>query len=234
MLNLDNVQVAYGNILALKGITLNVEEGELVTLLGSNGAGKSTCLKTISGLLRPQQGSITYLGQNIARLSAYEIVQRGISQAPEGRHVFARLTVGENLLMGAIQRKDTANIAADQDYVFSLFPVLSERIKQSAGTLSGGEQQMLAIGRALMSRPRLLLLDEPSLGLSPILVEKIFSVIQKVRQEGGTVLLVEQNARQALEIADRGYVLETGKIILQGSAQELRTNQEVEKAYLGG
>jgi branched-chain amino acid transport system ATP-binding protein len=234
MLNLDNVHVAYGNILALKGITLNVEEGELVTLLGSNGAGKSTCLKTISGLLRPQQGSITYLGQNIARLSPYEIVQRGISQAPEGRHVFARLTVGENLLMGAIQRKDTANIAADQDNVFLLFPVLSERIKQSAGTLSGGEQQMLAIGRALMSRPRLLLLDEPSLGLSPILVEKIFSVIQKVRQEGGTVLLVEQNARQALEIADRGYVLETGKIILQGSAQELRTNQEIEKAYLGG
>jgi branched-chain amino acid transport system ATP-binding protein len=234
MLSLENIHVAYGNILALKGISLKIDEGELVTLLGSNGAGKSTCLKTISGLLHPQQGAITYNNQNISRLSPFEIVKRGISQSPEGRHVFARLTVGENLKMGAIQRKDTASIATDQGYVFSLFTVLKERINQSAGTLSGGEQQMLAIGRALMSRPRLLLLDEPSLGLSPIMVERIFSVIQKVRQEGGTVLLVEQNARQALEIADRGYVLETGKIILEGSAQELRTNQGIEKAYLGG
>jgi branched-chain amino acid transport system ATP-binding protein len=234
MLRLENIHVAYGNILALKGITINVGDGELVTLIGSNGAGKSTCLKTISGLLHPQQGSIFYDDRHITRLSPYEIVQMGISQAPEGRHVFARLTVGENLKMGAIQRKDHAGIAADQEYVFSLFSVLKERTHQSAGTLSGGEQQMLAIGRALMSHPRLLLLDEPSLGLSPILVETIFSVIQKVRQEGGTVLLVEQNARQALEIADRGYVLETGKITLEGSAQELMTNQDIEKAYLGG
>ncbi len=234
MLRLENIHVAYGNILALKGITINVGDGELVTLIGSNGAGKSTCLKTISGLLHPQQGSIIYGDHHITRLSPYEIVKMGISQAPEGRHVFARLTVGENLKMGAVQRKDSAGIAADQEYVFSLFSVLKERINQSAGTLSGGEQQMLAIGRALMSHPRLLLLDEPSLGLSPILVETIFSVIQKVCQEGGTVLLVEQNARQALEIADRGYVLETGKIILEGSAQELMTNQDVERAYLGG
>jgi branched-chain amino acid transport system ATP-binding protein len=231
---LENIHVAYGNILALKGITIHVGNGELVTLIGSNGAGKSTCLKTISGLLHPQQGSIFYDDCQITRLSPCEIVQLGISQAPEGRHVFAQLTVGENLKMGAIQRKDRAGMAADQEYVFSLFSILKERIHQSAGTLSGGEQQMLSIGRALMSHPHLLLLDEPSLGLSPIMVQTIFSVIQKVRQEGGTVLLVEQNARQALEIADRGYVLETGKITLEGSAQELITNQDVEKAYLGG
>jgi branched-chain amino acid transport system ATP-binding protein len=234
MLKLDNIHVAYGNILALKGITINVEDGELVSLIGSNGAGKSTCLKTISGLLRPQQGSIIYNSQNITRLSSYEIVKLGITQAPEGRHVFARLTVGENLKMGAFQRKDTEGIAEDLEYVFSLFGVLKERINQSAGTLSGGEQQMLAIGRALMRRPRLLLLDEPSLGLSPIMVETIFSVIQKMRREGGTILLVEQNARQALEVADRGYVIETGKIILEGTAHDLMTNQDVEKAYLGG
>ncbi len=234
MLKLENISVFYGNIRALKGISLHVNEGELVTLLGSNGAGKTTCLQSISGLLHPQQGTINYREEKITRLSPYEIVKRGISQAPEGRHIFSHLSVGENLMLGASQRKDNAEIAKDQEYVFSLFPVLEERINQPAGTLSGGEQQMLAIGRALMSRPRLLLLDEPSLGLAPIMVQKIFSVIQKVRQEGGTVLLVEQNARQALEIADRGYVLETGNIILEGTAQELRTNEGVEKAYLGG
>jgi branched-chain amino acid transport system ATP-binding protein len=234
MLKLENINVYYGNICALKGISLFVDEGELVTLLGSNGAGKTTCLQTISGLLHPQQGVITYQEEKITRLSPYEIVKRGISQSPEGRHIFSSLSVGENLMLGASQRKDKAGIAQDQEYVFSLFPVLEERINQPAGTLSGGEQQMLAIGRALMSRPRLLLLDEPSLGLAPIMVQKIFAVIQKVRQEGGTVLLVEQNARQALEIADRGYVLETGYIILEGTAQELRTNEGVEKAYLGG
>lgn len=234
MLKLDNVHVYYGNIQALKGISLHVDDGELVTLLGSNGAGKTTCLHAISRLLNLRQGTISYRAEDVTHLSPYEIVQRGISQAPEGRHIFAGLTVSENLIMGASQRHNRADISADLQYVYSLFPVLGERLRQTAGTLSGGEQQMLAIGRALMSKPRLLLLDEPSLGLAPILVEKIFAVIQKVRSEGGTVLLVEQNARKALEIADRGYVLETGSIILEGSAQELRTNQAVEKAYLGG
>ncbi len=234
MLKLENVHVYYGNIHALRGITLHVDDGELVTLLGSNGAGKSTCLHAISRLLNPRHGTISYGGEDITRLSPYEIVQRGISQAPEGRHIFSGLSVSENLLMGASQRKNRHAIAEDLRYVHSLFPVLEERGRQMAGTLSGGEQQMLAIGRALMSRPRLLLLDEPSLGLAPIMVQTIFAVIQEVRQEGGTVLLVEQNARQALEIADRGYVLETGSIILEGSARDLRTNAEVEKAYLGG
>jgi len=185
-------------------------------------------------LLKPISGSITYLGEDTARLLPHEIVKRGISQSPEGRHIFARLTVGENLMLGAIQRNDNIAIKADQEYVFTLFPILKERFNQVAGTLSGGEQQMLAIGRALMSHPRLLLLDEPSLGLAPILVQRIFASIQKVRAEGGTVLLVEQNARQALTIADRGYVLEAGRIILEATAEELRTNSEVEKAYLGG
>jgi branched-chain amino acid transport system ATP-binding protein len=234
VLKLENVHVYYGNIHALKGISLHVGDGELVTLLGSNGAGKTTCLHAISKLRTLQQGRMSYRGENITHLSPYEIVERGISQAPEGRHIFAGLTVSENLMMGASQRRNRAEIAADLKYVYSLFPVLEERLHQTAGTLSGGEQQMLAIGRALMSRPRLLLLDEPSLGLAPIMVQKIFAVIQKVRAEGGTVLLVEQNARQALEIADRGYVLETGSIILEGSAKELRTNKAVEKAYLGG
>jgi branched-chain amino acid transport system ATP-binding protein len=234
MLSIENIHVAYGNILALQGVSLQVAEGELVTLIGSNGAGKTTCLQTISGLNRLKSGNIVYEGENITRMSPYDIVRRGISQAPEGRHVFAHLTVAENLMLGAIQRKDNAAIKSDQTYVFSLFPVLEERVNQPAGTLSGGEQQMLAIGRALMSRPRLLLLDEPSLGLAPIMVQKIFAVIQKIRQEGGTVLLVEQNARQALEVADRGYVLETGRVILEGPSKELRTNEGVEKAYLGG
>ena len=234
MLSLENVHVYYGNIHALNGISLHVDDGELVTLLGSNGAGKSTCLHAISRLLNPRHGTIRYRGEDLSRLSSYEVVQRGISQAPEGRHIFSGLTVGENLLMGASQRHNRLEIESDLQYVHSLFPVLKERLHQTAGTLSGGEQQMLAIGRALMSKPKLLLLDEPSLGLAPIMVQTIFAVIQKVRQEGGTVLLVEQNARQALEIADRGYVLETGSIMLEGSARELRTNAAVEKAYLGG
>jgi branched-chain amino acid transport system ATP-binding protein len=234
MLNLENIYVYYRNICAVQGISLQVNEGELVTLIGSNGAGKTTSLHTISGLLHPRQGTISWQGENITRLSPYEIVKRGISQSPEGRHLFAHLSVGENLIMGASQRRDQAGIASDQEYVFLLFPVLKKRIRQSAGTLSGGEQQMVAIGRALMSRPRLLLLDEPSLGLAPIMVEKIFSVILKVKQEGGTVLLIEQNAHQALEIADRAYVLETGRVILEGSAQELKNNEGLEKAYFGG
>jgi len=234
MLKLENIYVYYRNICALQGISLQVNEGELVTLIGSNGAGKTTCLHTISGLLHPRQGTISWLGEDISHLSPYEIVKRGISQSPEGRHIFGRLSVGENLIMGASQRRDKAAIASDQEYVFLLFPVLKERINQSAGTLSGGEQQMVVIGRSLMSRPRLLLLDEPSLGLAPILVETIFSVIHKVRQEGGTVLLVEQNAHKALEIADRGYVMETGQITLEGSAQDLKSNKSLEKAYLGG
>lgn len=234
MLNIENIHVAYGNILALQGVSLHVGEGELVTLIGSNGAGKTTCLQTISGLNHPKSGTIIYQGENITHMSPYEIVRRGISQAPEGRHVFAHLTVAENLMLGAIQRKDTAAIKSDRENVFALFSVLEERINQTAGTLSGGEQQMLAIGRALMSQPRLLLLDEPSLGLAPMMVQKIFAVVRKIREEGGTVLLVEQNARQALEIADRGYVLETGRVILEGPSQQLRTDEGVEKAYLGG
>jgi branched-chain amino acid transport system ATP-binding protein len=234
MLELQNVSVSYGSIRALRGITIEVREGELVTLIGSNGAGKSTCLLTISGILHAQQGRILYQGRDITRLSPFEVVRMGISQSPEGRHIFARLSVAENLMLGAVQRRDAAGIARDRDWVFALFPVLSERLRQVAGTLSGGEQQMLAMGRALMSRPKLLLLDEPSLGLAPLMVQTIFDVTRKVREEGGTILLVEQNARQALEVADRGYVLETGQIILEGRASVLKSDAGVEKAYLGG
>jgi branched-chain amino acid transport system ATP-binding protein len=234
MLELENVSVSYGSIRALRGVTLEVREGELVTLIGSNGAGKSTCLLAISGVLHPQQVRILYQGKDITRLSPFEVVRRGISQSPEGRHIFARLSVSENLMLGAVQRRDAAGIARDRDWVFTLFPVLADRLRQTAGTLSGGEQQMLAMGRALMSRPKLLLLDEPSLGLAPLMVQTIFDVTRKVREEGGTILLVEQNARQALEVADRGYVLETGEIILQGAASELKSDAGVEKAYLGG
>jgi len=234
MLRLDNVHVSYGHIRALRGVSLHVEAGELVALIGSNGAGKTTCLHTISGLQHPQAGMLAYAGADITHMSPYDIVRLGISQCPEGRHVFARLTVDENLMLGAIQRRDWDRVESDRGWVFSLFPLLGERIGQPAGTLSGGEQQMLAIGRALMSRPRLLLLDEPSLGLAPIMVQAIFEVIQKVRAEGGTILLVEQNARQALEVADRGYVMETGQIMLEGSATDLQADEGVEKAYLGG
>ena len=233
MLELREVEVAYGNIRAIKGISLTVAEGELVTLIGANGAGKSTTLKTISGLLRPKSGTLSYRGQPLDRLPPHKIVALGISHCPEGRHLFGRLTVTENLRLGAIQRRDRENVQSDIKHVYTLFPVLEERSVQLAGTLSGGEQQMLAIGRALMSRPQLLLLDEPSLGLAPILVSIIFETIRQLKREGATILLVEQNARLALDIADRAYVMETGRVTLQGPATELKHNPQVEHTYLG-
>ena len=234
MLKIDNIDVYYGAIHALKGISLEVKEGEIVTLIGANGAGKSTTLRTISGLLKPKTGSITFLGQEIAGVRAHEIVKKGISQVPEGRRVFAEMTVMENLDLGAFVRKDKAGIQQDLKHVFELFPRLEERKNQSAGTLSGGEQQMLAMGRALMSRPKLLLLDEPSMGLAPLLIKEIFNIIVDINKSGTTVLLVEQNANMALSIANRAYVLETGRITLSGSAQELAASEDVRKAYLGG
>ena len=234
MLKIDNIDVYYGAIHALKGISLEVNEGEIVTLIGANGAGKSTTLRTISGLLKPKTGSITFLGQNIAGVRAHEIVKKGISQVPEGRRVFAEMTVMENLDLGAFVRKDKAGIQQDLKHVFELFPRLEERKNQSAGTLSGGEQQMLAMGRALMSRPKLLLLDEPSMGLAPLLIKEIFNIIVDINKSGTTVLLVEQNANMALSIASRAYVLETGRITLSGPAAELAASEEVKKAYLGG
>ena len=233
MLDLRDVEVAYGNIRALKGISLTVAEGELVTLIGANGAGKSTTLKTISGLLRPKAGAILYQDQTLDRLPPHQIVALGISHCPEGRHLFGRLTVTENLRLGAVQRRDRQEVPHDITHIYELFPVLKDRRAQLAGTLSGGEQQMLAIGRAMMSRPRLLLLDEPSLGLAPILVGLIFETIQQLKREGTTILLVEQNARLALEIADRAYVMETGRVTLQGPATELKHNPQVEHTYLG-
>jgi branched-chain amino acid transport system ATP-binding protein len=233
LLELRNVEVTYGNIRALKGVSLTVDEGELVTLIGANGAGKSTTLKTISGLLRPKSGALLYRKQALTRLRPHEIVALGISHCPEGRHLFGRLTVAENLRLGAIQRRDRENVHSDTERVYQLFPVLKERSAQLAGTLSGGEQQMLAIGRSLMSRPQLLLLDEPSLGLAPILVAAIFDTIKQLKREGATILLVEQNARLALNIADRAYVLETGRVTLQGPAAELKQNPQVESTYLG-
>ena len=234
MLKIDNIDVYYGAIHALKGISLEVNEGEIVTLIGANGAGKSTTLRTISGLLKPKTGSITFLGQNIAGVRAHEIVKKGISQVPEGRRVFAEMTVMENLDLGAFVRKDKAGIQQDLKHVFELFPRLEERKNQSAGTLSGGEQQMLAMGRALMSRPKLLLLDEPSMGLAPLLIKEIFSIIEDINKSGTTVLLVEQNANMALSIANRAYVLETGRITLSGDAKKLAASEDVRKAYLGG
>ena len=234
MLKIDNIDVYYGAIHALKGIGLEVNEGEIVTLIGANGAGKSTTLRTISGLLKPKAGSITFLGQNIAGVRAHEIVKKGISQVPEGRRVFAEMTVLENLDLGAFVRKDKAGIQQDLKHVFELFPRLEERKNQSAGTLSGGEQQMLAMGRALMSRPKLLLLDEPSMGLAPLLIKEIFNIIVDINKSGTTVLLVEQNANMALSIANRAYVLETGRITLSGKAQDLAASEDVRKAYLGG
>lgn len=234
MLVLQNVNVYYGAIHALKGISLEVNEGEIVTLIGSNGAGKSTSLKTISGLLRPKAGTITFNGVNLAHVQPQEIVAQGISQVPEGRRVFTNMTVLENLELGAYLRKDKSEIKKDIEKVYTFFPRLQERRGQQAGTLSGGEQQMLAMGRALMSRPKLLLLDEPSMGLAPILVKQIFSIILEINKTGTTILLVEQNAHMALSIADRAYVLETGKIVLSGSAKELASSEEVRKAYLGG
>ena len=233
MLTVDDIHVYYGNIAAVKGISLTVYPGEIVTLIGGNGAGKSTTMRTISGLLKPKRGEVHFEGQQVSGLKGHEVAQRGIAQSPEGRRIFPRMTVTENLELGAFLRNDKAEIAADMDRVFDLFPRLKERLTQKSGTLSGGEQQMLAMGRALMARPRLLLLDEPSMGLAPVLVEQVFDTITKVNQQGTTVLLVEQNALVALNIGNYGYVLETGQIILEGPAKELAHNDEVRKAYLG-
>lgn len=234
MLTINDINVFYGAIHAIKGVSLEVNEGEIVTLIGANGAGKSTILRTISGLLKPKTGSIQFEGQEIAGMPAHEIVKTGISQVPEGRRIFAEMSVLENLELGAFTRKDKDGIKADMELVFERFPRLKERIGQLAGTLSGGEQQMLAMGRALMSRPRLLLLDEPSMGLAPLLIKEIFAIIQDINKTGTTVLLVEQNANMALSIAHRAYVLETGRITLSDDAKELAASDEVRKAYLGG
>ncbi len=234
LLELQNVHTYYGKIHALKGISVTVEKGEIVTLIGSNGAGKSTTLRTISGLLAPRQGEVSFKGRRIDKTPPHEIVKLGIAQSPEGRRIFPRLTVLENLEMGAyLHSTHSATYREDLERVFTLFPRLRERVAQKGGTLSGGEQQMLAIGRALMTRPELLLLDEPSMGLAPVLVEQIFEIVQMINAQGVTVLLVEQNALQALMIAHRGYVLQTGQIVLTDSAQVLRANEMVQKAYLG-
>lgn len=233
MLQIDSIDTYYGNIRALKGVSLSVDEGEIVTLIGANGAGKTTTLDTISGLLKPRQGGIYLEGEPIHQLPPHAVVKRGISGSPEGRKIFRRLTVLENLEMGAYVRTDRAGIARDLERVFALFPRLEERVGQAGGTLSGGEQQMLAIGRALMARPRVLLLDEPSMGLAPLLVESIFRTIQEINREGTTVLLVEQNALMALAVAQRGYVLQAGEIVLHDTAENLRQNEMVRKAYLG-
>ena len=233
LLELDNVKTYYGNIRALKGISIEVNEGEIVCLIGGNGAGKSTTLMTISGILTPQEGNIIYQGQSIISVRPDNIVQMGICQVPEGRMIFPMLTVMENLDLGAYLRKDKAGIKEDINQVFGLFPVLRERCNQAGGTLSGGEQQMLAIGRALMARPNLLLLDEPSLGLAPILVDAIFEIIRRINDQGTTILLVEQNAQLALQYSHRGYVIETGEIVLTDTSAELLKNEQVKKAYLG-
>jgi branched-chain amino acid transport system ATP-binding protein len=233
MLQLDDVHTYYGSIQALKGISIDVRNGEIVTLIGANGAGKSTTLRSINGLQRPRQGTIKFQGRDITGTAPHEIVKRGIAHSPEGRRIFPRMSVLENLEMGAFQRTDRAGIREDRDRVFHLFPRLAERRHQKAGTMSGGEQQMLAIGRALMARPTLLLLDEPSMGLAPIFVEKIFEIVQEINAQGTTILLVEQNALMALDVAARGYVLETGKIALADDAKKLRANEEVRKTYLG-
>jgi branched-chain amino acid transport system ATP-binding protein len=234
LLELDDVHTYYGTIHALRGISVSVDEGEIVTLIGANGAGKSTTLRTISGLLRPRQGSITLGGTRIDQLRPHQIVELGVSQSPEGRRVFARMSVRENLEMGAFSRRDKPRVVEDFERVYTLFPRLRERDSQKAGTLSGGEQQMLAIGRALMAAPKVLLLDEPSMGLAPILVEQIFDIIKTINASGTTVLLVEQNALMALGIAHRGYILQTGEIVLSDVAERLVANPEVKRAYLGG
>lgn len=234
MLAVKDIDVYYGNIQALKGVTVTVEEGEIVTLIGANGAGKSTLLKTLSGLLKPKSGTIEFLGNSIAGKPAQGIVKSGISHVPEGRRVFANLTVEENLELGAFLRRDKKGIDADMKKVYDTFPRLLERRKQMSGTLSGGEQQMLAMGRAIMAKPKLLLLDEPSMGLAPLMVKTIFEVVKDINAQGTTILLVEQNANMALSVASRGYVIETGKVVLSGSADELQSSEEVRKAYLGG
>jgi branched-chain amino acid transport system ATP-binding protein len=233
MLELDRVETYYGTIQALKGISIDVRDGEIVTLIGANGAGKSTTLRSINGLNHPRRGTIRFLGQDISRTPAHEIVRRGVSQSPEGRKLFPRMSVVENLEMGAFQRHDRSDIKEDMDRVFTLFPRLAERRGQRAGTMSGGEQQMLAIGRALMARPKLLMLDEPSMGLAPIFVDRVFQTIVEINKQGTTILLVEQNALVALEVADRGYVLQTGTVALAGTAQSLREDEGVRKTYLG-
>jgi branched-chain amino acid transport system ATP-binding protein len=234
MLKINDINVYYGNIHALKGVSLEINEGEIVTLIGANGAGKSTLLKTISGLLKPKNGEILFEGQPIGGKVAQAIVKKGLSHVPEGRRVFANMTVEENLELGAYLRKDKKGIKEDFEKVYNLFPRLLERRKQQSGTLSGGEQQMLAMGRALMARPRLLLLDEPSMGLAPLLVKTIFRIIQEINQSGTTILLVEQNANMALSVAARAYVIETGKIVLQGTSEELNQSDQIRMAYLGG
>jgi branched-chain amino acid transport system ATP-binding protein len=233
VLELDDVHTFYGTIQALKGISLRVESGEIVTLIGANGAGKTTTLRSINGLNRPRQGRIHFQSEDITNTSAHQIVKRGISQSPEGRRLFPRMTVIENLEMGAFQRSDRRGMREDMDRVFELFPRLAERRNQKAGTLSGGEQQMCAIGRALMARPKLLMLDEPSMGLAPIFVDRIFETIVEINKQGTPILLVEQNALMALDVASRGYVLETGTVALEGKASELKTNEQVRKTYLG-
>ena len=233
MLELNRINTFYGKIQALRDVSLKVEDGEIVTLIGANGAGKSTTLMSICGVIHPRSGEILFDGKPIQQLPAPEIVKRGISQVPEGRLIFSELTVRENLDLGAFLRTDKKGIADDMEYVFQLFPILRERVSQTGGTLSGGEQQMLALGRALMARPRLLLLDEPSLGLAPIIIQQIFKIIQKVNEDGTTVFLVEQNANQALHIANRGYVMENGVVVMEGKAQELLSSEKVRKAYLG-
>lgn len=233
MLKIEDLVVAYGGIEALKGISLEVKEGQIVTLVGANGAGKSTTLRTVVGLVKPVSGRVLFQGRDLLAEKTHHLAKQHITLVPEGRRIFAKLTVLENLKIGAFSRRDEKGIKADLEWVFSLFPILKERSWQLAGTLSGGEQQMLAVGRALMSRPRLLMMDEPSLGLAPLLVKEIFRIIKEINQQGVTILLIEQNANAALRIADQGYVLETGRIVLQGSGQELLANQQVKAAYLG-
>ena len=234
MLEVKNLSVHYGMIQAVRNVNFKVNKGEIVSLIGANGAGKSTILKTLSGLIHPSEGEILYLGENISSTSAKKIVEKGLVQVPEGRHVFPGLTVKENLELGAFLRKDKEEIQKDMEAVFERFPILKERKDQDAQTLSGGEQQMLAMGRALMSRPKLLLLDEPSMGLAPIFIREIFKIIQEIQKTGTTVLLIEQNAKMALSISNRAYVLETGSVVLSGTGQELLESDEIQKAYLGG
>ncbi len=233
LLEVENMHSFYGHIHALRGVSLTVEEGEVVTLIGSNGAGKTTTLRSIHGILPPREGRVVFRGEEIQGIPAHDMIKRGIAQSPEGRKIFHRMTVTENLEMGAYHRNDRKEIQEDMARVYDLFPRLKERVKQEAGTMSGGEQQMLAIGRSLMSRPKLLLLDEPSMGLAPVLVERIFQVVEEINKQGTTILLVEQNANIALEIATRGYVLETGRIVNTGSAEKLRQDPKVREAYLG-
>jgi branched-chain amino acid transport system ATP-binding protein len=234
MLEVNNIDVYYGVIHALKNVSLKVQEGEIVTPIGANGAGKTTTLRTISGLIKPTKGSIYFRGEKINSTNPQEIVAKGISHVPEGRHIFQDMSVSENLELGAFLRKDKNGIEDDYEMIYSKFPILKDRSKQRAGTLSGGEQQMLAIGRALMSRPKLLLMDEPSMGLAPLLVQEIFSIIKEINNQGTTILLVEQNANIALSIADRAYVIEIGSVVIEGSGKELAKSEEIKKAYLGG